>query len=132
MGSNDLTQYLLAVDRNNSRVASVYDALHPAVLNALKHIIDSAERYQIPVCVCGELAGDPIGAILLVGMGYRSLSMNTRNVAKIKYILRHISALDMMQLADDALAVHLSCEVRERTTLFVEQHGLGGFIRAGK
>ncbi|WP_419238058.1 phosphoenolpyruvate--protein phosphotransferase [Photobacterium leiognathi subsp. mandapamensis] len=132
VGSNDLTQYLLAVDRNNSRVASVYDALHPAVLNALKHIIDSAERYQLPVCVCGELAGDPIGAILLVGMGYRSLSMNTRNVAKIKYILRHVSANDMAQLADNVLAAHLSAEVRDKTTLFVEHHGLGGFIRAGK
>jgi phosphotransferase system enzyme I (PtsP) len=131
VGSNDLTQYLLAVDRNNARVASVYDALHPAVLHALKHIVDSAEKYQLPVCVCGELAGDPVGALLLVGMGYRSLSMNARNVAKIKYILRHINGADMTLLATQALQVDVAADVRKLTTAFIEQHQLGGFIRAG-
>ncbi len=131
VGSNDLTQYLLAVDRNNARVASVYDALHPAVLHALKHIVDSAEKYQLPVCVCGELAGDPVGALLLVGMGYRSLSMNARNVAKIKYILRHINGADMTLLATQVLQVDVADDVRKLTTAFIEQHQLGGFIRAG-
>ncbi|MGF1725955.1 phosphoenolpyruvate--protein phosphotransferase [Photobacterium nomapromontoriensis] len=132
VGSNDLTQYLLAVDRNNSRVASVYDALHPAVLHALKHVIDTSKQLQLPVSICGELAGDPIGALLLVGMGYRSLSMNTRNVAKIKYILRHISITEMEQLAQYALSATFADEVRSKTTEFVDGHGLGGFIRAGK
>ena len=131
VGSNDLTQYLLAVDRNNARVANVYDALHPAVLHALKHIVDSAKKYQLPVCVCGELAGDPVGALLLVGMGYRSLSMNARNVAKIKYILRHINGADMTSLATQVLQVDVADDVRKLTTLFIEQHQLGGFIRAG-
>ncbi|MGF1681102.1 phosphoenolpyruvate--protein phosphotransferase [Photobacterium minamisatsumaniensis] len=132
VGSNDLTQYLLAVDRNNSRVAGVYDALHPAVLHALKHVIDASRQLQLPVSVCGELAGDPIGALLLIGMGYRSLSMNTRNVAKIKYILRHISLEDMEQLAQYALTATYADEVRDNTIAFVDGHGLGGFIRAGK
>ncbi|MEC6899087.1 phosphoenolpyruvate--protein phosphotransferase [Photobacterium piscicola] len=131
VGSNDLTQYLLAVDRNNARVANVYDALHPAVLHALKHIVDSAKRYQLPVCVCGELAGDPVGAVLLVGMGYRSLSMNARNVAKIKYILRHINGSDMTSLATQTLQVDVADDVRQLTTAFIEQYQLGGFIRAG-
>lgn len=132
VGSNDLTQYLLAVDRNNARVAGVYDALHPAVLHALKHIVETSRQYQLPVSVCGELAGDPIGALLLVGMGYRSLSMNTRNVAKIKYILRHIPVTEMEQLADYALKATVAADVRAKTTEFVDGHGLGGFIRAGK
>ncbi|KHT62155.1 phosphoenolpyruvate-protein phosphotransferase [Photobacterium gaetbulicola] len=132
VGSNDLTQYLLAVDRNNSRVAGVYDALHPSVIHALKHIIDVSQQLQLPVSVCGELAGDPIGALLLVGMGYRSLSMNTRNVAKIKYMLRHVSVDDMKQLADYALSATYADEVRRNTIEFVDGHGLGGFIRAGK
>ncbi|PSU31899.1 phosphoenolpyruvate--protein phosphotransferase [Photobacterium lutimaris] len=132
VGSNDLTQYLLAVDRNNSRVAGVYDALHPAVIHALKHIIDVSQQLELPVSVCGELAGDPIGALLLVGMGYRSLSMNTRNVAKIKYMLRHVSVSDMEQLADFALSAIYADEVRRNTIEFVDGHGLGGFIRAGK
>jgi phosphotransferase system enzyme I (PtsP) len=132
VGSNDLTQYLLAVDRNNSRVASVYDALHPAVLHAMKHIIDTSRGLNIPVSVCGELAGDPIGALLLVGMGYRSLSMNTRNVARIKYILRHISVNEMEQLSRFALQATFADDVRAQTTEFVDERGLGGFIRAGK
>jgi phosphotransferase system enzyme I (PtsP) len=132
VGSNDLTQYLLAVDRNNARVANVYDALHPAVLNALKHIIDAGKQMGIPVCLCGELAGDPVGVLLLVGMGYRSLSMNTRNVAKIKYILRHIKVQEMESLAQFALGAALAVDVRTMTTNFVEERGLGGFIRAGK
>ncbi|WP_064605846.1 phosphoenolpyruvate--protein phosphotransferase [Photobacterium sp. J15] len=132
VGSNDLTQYLLAVDRNNSRVANVYDALHPAVLNALKHIADTSRVLDMPVSVCGELAGDPVGALLLVGMGYRSLSMNTRNVARIKYILRHIAVSEMEQLTDSALQSTFADDVRKMATEFVDQRGLGGFIRAGK
>ena len=132
VGSNDLTQYLLAVDRNNARVAGVYDALHPAVLHALKHIMTMSQQLEIPVSVCGELAGDPIGALLLVGMGYRSLSMNTRNVAKIKYILRHISLAEMEELAQYALSATFADEIRSQTTAFVDSHGLGGLIRAGK
>lgn len=132
VGSNDLTQYLLAVDRNNSRVAGVYDALHPAVIHALKYIVDTSKHIGLPVSLCGELAGDPVGALLLVGMGYRSLSMNTRNVAKIKYMLRHVSIEEMEQLVDYALTATFADEIRAKATAFVDSHGLGGFIRAGK
>ncbi|GHY50551.1 phosphoenolpyruvate-protein phosphotransferase [Vibrio cholerae] len=69
VGTNDLTQYLLAVDRNNARVADVYESMHPAVVMALKQIQQICTTHQIPVCVCGELAGDPIGALLLIGLG---------------------------------------------------------------
>lgn len=131
VGSNDLTQYLLAVDRNNARVADIFDAMHPAVLRALYQVIREGDQYQLPVSLCGELAGDPIGALLLVGMGYRRLSMNGRNVARIKYLLRAVELADLQTLAERALSARLTTEVRHLTAAFMERRGLGGFIRGG-
>src|SRR5690606_13425405 len=75
VGSNDLTQYLLAVDRNNPRVASLYSSFHPAVLQALQHVVNAAHRENKPVSICGEMAGDPGAALLLMAMGFDILSM---------------------------------------------------------
>ncbi|MEZ8143717.1 phosphoenolpyruvate--protein phosphotransferase PtsP [Enterovibrio norvegicus FF-33] len=132
VGTNDLTQYLLAVDRNNARVADVYDTFHPSVLAVLHQILMSSQRLKLPVSVCGEFAGDPIGAALLVGMGYRQLSMNTRSVAKIKYVLRHIpsEALQKHVLAMQQLS--LTGEIRKASEDFLERYSLGGLIRVGK
>ena len=77
IGSNDLTQYLLAVDRNNAQVSELYNALHPAVLRAIHHVVIESHAQQRPVSVCGEMAGDPAAAILLLGMGVDSLSMSS-------------------------------------------------------
>ena len=76
VGSNDLTQYILAVDRNNPQVADLYQGMHPAVLSAMNHVARAAHAEGKLAGVCGELAGDPLGALLLMGMGYDSLSMN--------------------------------------------------------
>jgi phosphotransferase system enzyme I (PtsP) len=92
VGSNDLTQYLLAVDRNNPRVADIYDSMHPAVLKALKIIVTEGNAANIPVSVCGELAGDPLGAVALLGLGYRNLSMSSANLLRVKSVLRQIDA----------------------------------------
>ncbi|MDM3870914.1 phosphoenolpyruvate--protein phosphotransferase [Porticoccus sp. W117] len=111
VGTNDLTQYLLAVDRNNSRVADLYHAFHPALLNALQIIVDGAQRENCPVSVCGEFAGDPLGAVLLVGMGYDVLSMSSSNLLRVKAILRQVSLKEAKKLAEktqtmaDAFAV---------------------------
>ncbi|KFX70694.1 phosphoenolpyruvate-protein phosphotransferase [Pseudomonas taeanensis MS-3] len=91
VGSNDLTQYLLAVDRNNPRVADLYDFLHPAVLQALRKVVDDAHAEGKPVSICGEMAGDPAAAVLLMAMGFDSLSMNATNLPKVKWLLRQIS-----------------------------------------
>ena len=91
VGSNDLTQYLLAVDRNNSRVADLYHSLHPSVLRALKLIVDEAHAENIPVSICGELAGDPAAAMLLIAMGYDVLSMSATNLLKVKSVIRGVS-----------------------------------------
>lgn len=132
IGTNDLTQYLLAVDRNNARVSDVYESMHPAVIMALNHIQQMCQQLNLPVCICGELAGDPIGALLMVGLGYRSLSMNTSNVAKVKYLLRHTDSLELKQLADKALIQPYGNDIYTMMQTFLEEKGFAGFIRAGK
>lgn len=132
VGTNDLTQYLLAVDRNNSRVSDVYEHVHPAVVMALKHIFDTCQQYKLPVCICGELAGDPIGVLILIGLGYRSLSMNTSNVARIKYILRNVSVSELSELSIKALSEPYGNQIYQSICSYLEEKGLAGFIRAGK
>ncbi len=103
VGSNDLTQYLLAVDRNNPRVASLYSSYHPAVLQALKHIVVTAHDVGTPVSICGEMAGDPAGAVLLAGMGYDSLSMNSASLLQVKSVFREIDMSWAKALVDEVL-----------------------------
>ncbi|WP_026971669.1 phosphoenolpyruvate--protein phosphotransferase [Aliagarivorans marinus] len=104
VGSNDLTQYMLAVDRNNPRVAGLFDTLHPAVLRALAQVVEQGHQHNVPVCVCGELAGDPVGALVLLALGYRSLSMSSYCLAKVKYIIRRIDLDQLEQLRSTLLA----------------------------
>ncbi|AWL11042.1 Phosphoenolpyruvate--protein phosphotransferase [Saliniradius amylolyticus] len=132
IGSNDLTQYLLAVDRNNSRVSALYDYYHPAVLAALWDIIRQSNNAGVPVTLCGEMAGEPGGAILLVAMGYRRLSMSSFNLAKIKWVLRSVTLTQAEAILDDVIKLHHPRQVRECMSEHLERLGLGGLIRAGK
>jgi phosphotransferase system enzyme I (PtsP) len=112
IGTNDLTQYMLAVDRNNAQVVTPYDGLHPAVLNAIRQVIEAAHRQGKPVSVCGEMAGDPAGALLLLGMGADALSMSPALLAEAKLAIRcftrgkanllAVTALGM----DDGFSIH--------------------------
>ena len=99
VGSNDLTQYLLAVDRNNPRVANLYSAFHPAVISALKQVVSLAKQEGKPVSICGEMAGDPGAALLLIAMGFDVLSMNASTLLKVKSVVRSVS----MEVAKDLL-----------------------------
>ncbi|WP_114194533.1 phosphoenolpyruvate--protein phosphotransferase [Edaphovirga cremea] len=132
VGTNDLTQYLLAVDRNNTRVAAMYDSLHPAMLQVLKMILVQGEAAGLQISLCGEMAGDPMGALLLVGLGYRNLSMNGRSVARIKYLLRSVDLAEIQLLVERVLTAQLAADVRKITAEFMERRGLGGLIRGGK
>jgi len=132
VGSNDLTQYLLAVDRNNRRVASLYDAYHPAVLASLDEIARRCEELGKPVSVCGELAGDPGGALLLVAMGYRQLSMNSYNVDRVRWILRNVRSSTLNVMLAKALQARNPEQIRSMIADKMESMGLGGFVRAGK
>jgi len=132
IGSNDLIQYLLAVDRNNSRVASLFDSYHPAVLHCLKIIIDNAHACDIEISVCGELAGDPIGVMILLGLGYQKLSMNAFNMAKIKYLINKVEKHELEKCVELALQANSGRAIRAIFVNFLDRKGLGGFIRAGK
>jgi phosphotransferase system enzyme I (PtsI) len=92
IGTNDLTQYTLAIDRSDEAVAHLYNPLHPAVLRLIQFSAEAAVRARIPVCVCGEIAGDPRYAALLLGLGIRELSMATSNVPVVK---RRIHGIDL-------------------------------------
>lgn len=112
VGSNDLTQYLLAVDRNNPRVAELYDSCHPAVLAALAHLAQEVTRLRVPTSVCGELAGDPAGALLLMGMGFDALSMNAPSLPRVRAAIRRVSLASARDLVDQTLTMPTSREVR--------------------
>ena len=132
VGTNDLTQYLLAVDRNNSRVAESYDALHPAVLRALVQVIEGGQAENKPVSVCGEMAGDPASAILLVGMGVDSLSMSVANLPRIKWVVRNFTSARAKRLLSEALRHETAAVIRSNMNIILEEAGLGGLVRAGR
>jgi len=132
IGSNDLTQYLLAVDRNNDRVARLYDPLHPVVLAATRHVIEQSRAAGRPISVCGEMAGDPAAALLLVAMGIDSLSMNLGSLLKIKWMIRSIRYDEAQALLAEVLELDDAMAIRERTHIFLDQWGLSGLLRVGK
>jgi phosphotransferase system enzyme I (PtsP) len=103
VGTNDLTQYLLAVDRNNPRVADLYDALHPSVLRALKSIYQQASSVNCQLSVCGEMAGDPLSAAVLLGLGYKNFSMSATSLLRVKSMLLNVSREDVSDLVKHAL-----------------------------
>ncbi|MBK1736019.1 phosphoenolpyruvate--protein phosphotransferase [Halorhodospira abdelmalekii] len=132
LGSNDLTQYLLAVDRNNSRVAGLYDELHPAVLAALREVVWAARRHGKRLTVCGGMAGDPAGAILLMGLGVEGLSMSVSSLLRIKWVVRRVPVSRAAELVNRAIEMDSPDEVRRMLRRTLEEYELGGLIRAGK
>ena len=128
VGSNDLTQYLLAVDRNNPRVSSLFDSYHPGILRALHQARIDCEYHHLDISICGELAGEPMGAILLVAMGYNQLSMNQGSLARINYLLRRVSGDDLAQLLAQALSLSNGFQVRELVKEYFTQQGLATIL----
>ena len=131
IGTNDLTQYLLAVDRNNARVASLYESLHPAVLRAIKQVLDEAHKLGKPVSVCGEMAGDPASVLALLGLGVDSLSMNASNFSRVKWVIRSFSRDEARELLEQVWLLEDPGAIRELYNGVLEQGGLGGLVRAG-
>lgn len=128
VGSNDLTQYLLAVDRNNPRVADLYDYLHPAVLQALVKVVNDAHTEGKPVSICGEMAGDPAAAVLLLAMGFDSLSMNATNLPKVKWLLRQVSLSKARELLDQLMGIDNPQVIHSSLHLALRNLGLGRVI----
>ncbi|WP_097462326.1 phosphoenolpyruvate--protein phosphotransferase [Mangrovitalea sediminis] len=129
VGSNDLTQYLLAVDRNNPRVASLYHSYHPAVLQALYRVAQDAHAAGTPISICGELAGDPGGAVLLLAMGYDALSMNAANLLKVKSVIRAVSFDWAKALLDDVVRLDSPHVIKSSVDLALRQAGFGRYLR---
>ena len=132
VGSNDLTQYLLAVDRNNPRVAQLYHSYHPAVLQALVRIAHDCHAVGKPVSICGELAGDPGGAVLLMAMGYDALSMNAASLPKVKSVIRSISRDWAGQLLEDVLLLDSPHVIKSCVDLALRSAGFGRYLRPGR
>lgn len=112
VGTNDLIQYLLAVDRDNPLVARIYEPHHPAVARALAHIADVSNRAGKPCGVCGELAGDYAMALLMIGLGFDGLSVAPNFLAEIRYAIRQTPLVEAKELAERALAARSAEEVR--------------------
>jgi phosphotransferase system enzyme I (PtsP) len=132
IGTNDLTQYLLAVDRNNENVAGLFSSLHPAVLKAMRQIVEGANHTNTPVSVCGELAGDPLGVMAILGMGIDSLSMSVGSLLRAKKVIKSFSLPEMEAMFSEAIAMSDPSEVRELYINALDGKGLGGLIRVGK
>ncbi len=105
IGTNDLMQYMLAVDRGNERVAHLYDPAHPAMVRVLMHIFSVSKEKNQPVSICGEMAGDPIFVALLAGMGLRQFSVSPTFVPETKYLLRKFTIEEAEELVEKAMEI---------------------------
>ena len=132
VGSNDLTQYLLAVDRNNPRVANLYSAFHPAVLSALQFVVTEARAEGVPVSICGEMAGDPGAAVLLMAMGYNVLSMNATTLLKVKSVIRSITMEAAQDLLDQAMQLDDAQMIRRAVDLALYNAGVDRLLRSSR
>ena len=132
VGSNDLTQYLLAVDRNNPRVANLYTAFHPAVLAALQQVVILAQAEGKTVSICGEMAGDPGAAVLLVAMGFDILSMNASSLLKVKSVVRSISLDAAQDLLDQVMQMDDAQMIRSAVDLTLYNAGVDRLLRSSR
>jgi len=132
VGSNDLTQYLLAVDRNNPRVANLYSAFHPAVLSALCHVVREAQEEGKPVSICGEMAGDPGAAVLLMAMGFDVLSMNAATLLKVKSVIRSVSLDAAQDLLDQVMQMDDAQMIRSAVDLTLYNAGVDRLLRSSR
>jgi phosphotransferase system enzyme I (PtsI) len=119
IGTNDLIQYTLAADRTNEAVATLYNAADPAVLRLIDHVIKAAQKHNIGVNVCGEMSGEPIYTMLLLGMGLRQLSATPHNIPEIKKVIRSITLAEAAEVAQEAMRMETARDVnnylREKT-----------------
>ena len=112
IGTNDLSQYALAVDRNNARVASLYQPLHPGLLALVRMVVEAANAAGTPVSLCGEMAGDPEATLLLLGLGLRSFSMSPYHLPVVKRLISSVHLRDAQDVAREACALGSTTEVR--------------------
>jgi len=113
IGTNDLIQYLLAVDRDNSSVSELFQQFNPAVIRTLKMIIDAGHKRHVWIGLCGEMAGDPIATVLLLGLGIDELSVNPAALPEIKKIIRSVKYRDAKRMAEKIVTFSTEEEIKE-------------------
>jgi phosphotransferase system enzyme I (PtsI) len=118
IGTNDLVQYTLAVDRNNEEVRNLFQPFHPAVLRLLEKTVAAATDQGIALGLCGEMGGDPLAVPLLVGLGLRRLSVSPRRIPEVKAVLRDLRLADLQQLVKECMALPTGEQVEERLRAF--------------
>jgi phosphotransferase system enzyme I (PtsI) len=120
IGTNDLIQYSLALDRGNDDVAYLYSALHPAVLRALRNVIEAATGADIPVAMCGGMASEPMMVPILIGLGLRSLSMTPTAIPFVKAMIRAITVSQAEELTSQALQLTTATEIEDLVRRYAE------------
>jgi phosphotransferase system enzyme I (PtsI) len=128
IGTNDLVQYFLAVDRNNMAVSHLYQPLHPAILRSIRFIVEAAGKAGIEVNICGEIAADPLLAMILLGMGLTRLSMNPASIPLIKNVIRSVSSSEAEQMAKRVLTLTTAKEIDEYLWEKMTTRFSGGFL----
>jgi phosphotransferase system enzyme I (PtsP) len=123
VGSNDLMMFLFAADRGNERVADRFDPLSPAALKALRSVVEAADRHKVPLTLCGEMAGKPLEAMALIGLGFRSISMAPASVGPVKAMILSLDAGEL-KIRLDGLLVSRSRSLREDLKQFVAEKGV--------
>jgi phosphotransferase system enzyme I (PtsI) len=126
IGTNDLIQYTLAIDRSDEQVASLYDSLHPAVLALIAHTLASAEKMDIPISICGEMAGEPKFTRLLLGLGLRTFSMQPSQIMEVKSHIIQADVEELTPLARSIIKLDETGKIEEA----VEKLNLGEFIQS--
>jgi len=118
IGTNDLIQYTLAIDRVNERVSYLYEPLHPAVLKLIRHMVEAGRKAGIEVAMCGEMAGEPVYTMVLLGLGLDELSMNALVIPRVKKIVRSVTLKECKKLVDRIMSFNTASEIE----FFVRDH----------
>jgi phosphotransferase system enzyme I (PtsP) len=123
VGSNDLCQFLFACDRGNPRLAGRYDALSPTMLTLLRELVRQCDAHKVPISLCGEMAGNPLDAMALIGLGFRNLSMTSSSIGPVKTMLRSLRLAPLEQFLPN-LAKVPDHSVRGKLSAFARDHGV--------
>lgn len=121
IGTNDLIQYTLAVDRGNENIAYLYKSFHPGVLRLIKLVIDNAHNAGIPVAMCGEMAGDPLASVVLLGLGLDIFSMSSSGLPSVKDIIRSVRLDEAEELANKVMGMNSSLEIDEYIRVWMNE-----------
>lgn len=128
IGSNDLMQYLLAVDRSNQQVQRFFETFHPAVIRCLKYLCDKCHQAGKPIAICGEIAGNPLGALMLLSLGYTELSMNYSEMARIGYVVRRVNLAELKILGEQAFTMPHSEDIKKLYLDYAKKVGLDNIV----